>query len=238
MNNQQHQHPDLLTRPILFQPGAEIIHTYFDNLSTTQQARFNELGTVYQAWNARLNLISRQDLPNLYLRHVLHALSIAKVIHFKPGTRILDVGTGGGFPGIPLAILFPDVSFHLVDSIGKKLHAVQAIAQALHLANVTTQVVRAEQLTSSYDFILGRAVTQLDVFYQWVRDKVAAISFNELPNGVLYLKGNEPAQIKQPQHIYHLNRFFEEPFFETKQLVYIAHLPYDTKKGATISSKN
>lgn len=221
MNKQQNPHQNLPPRPIPFQPGAEIIHTYFDNLSATQQVQFNELGTVYQEWNARLNLISRQDLPNLYLRHVLHALSIAKIIHFKPGTRILDVGTGGGFPGIPLAILFPDVSFHLVDSIGKKLHTVQAIAQALHLANVTTQVVRAELLTNSYDFILGRAVTQLDVFYQWVQDKVAPISLNELPNGILYLKGNESVQTKQPHHIYHLNQFFDDPFFETKQLVHI-----------------
>ncbi len=207
--------------PIIYQPSAEVIDTYFANLSAEQRAQFNCLGTIYQDWNARLNLISRQDLPNLYLRHVLHALGIAKVIHFKPGTKILDVGTGGGFPGIPLAILFPDVSFHLVDSIAKKLHAVQAIAQMLHLENVTTQVIRAEHLTSSYDFILGRAVKQLDVFYQWVQDKVASTSFNELPNGILYLKGHEPIQIKQPHHIYHLNQFFDDPFFETKQLVHI-----------------
>jgi 16S rRNA (guanine527-N7)-methyltransferase len=221
MNKQQNVHPNLSPSSIHFQPGAEIIGTYFGNLSALQQDQFDRLGTIYQDWNARLNLISRQDLPNLYLRHVLHALSIAKVIYFKPGTRILDVGTGGGFPGIPLAILFPDVSFHLVDSIGKKLHAVKAIAQALDLANVSTQVIRAEQLTSSYDFILGRAVTQLDVFYQWVQDKIDAISLNELANGILYLKGNDPLQIKQPHHIYHLKQFFNDPFFETKQLVHI-----------------
>jgi 16S rRNA (guanine527-N7)-methyltransferase len=157
------------------------------------------------------------------------------VISFKPGTRVLDVGTGGGLPGIPLAIFFPDVSFHLVDSIGKKLHAVQAIAQALHLTNVTTQVIRAEHLTSAYDFILGRAVTQLDVFYQWVHNKIAPTSLNELMNGILYLKGNEPIQIKQPHHIYHLSQFLHEPFFETKQLVHIV----PTKQHvASIGKKN
>ena len=211
---------------ITYQPGAEIIDAYFDNLSAIQQAQFSQLGALYQEWNARLNLISRQDLPNLYLRHVLHALSIAKVIHFKSGTRILDVGTGGGFPGIPLAIFFPKTSFHLVDSVAKKLHAVQAIAQALHLENVTTQIGRAEQLMDSYDFILGRAVTQLDIFCQWVQDKIAATSFNELANGVLYLKGNEPIQLKQAYHTYQLQQFFEDPFFSTKQLVHIPQTSY------------
>lgn len=221
MNKEPNPHLNLTPGPTFFRPGAEIINAYFDNLPTVQQDEFKALGLVYQEWNARLNLISRQDLPNLYLRHVLHALGVAKVIHFKPGTKILDVGTGGGFPGIPLAILFPEVSFHLVDSIAKKLHAVQAIAEALHLANVTTKVIRAEQLTGSYDFILGRAVTRLDVFCQWVQDKIAPHSLNELPNGILYLQGNEPIQIKQPHYLYHLSEFFDDPFFETKQLVHI-----------------
>jgi 16S rRNA (guanine527-N7)-methyltransferase len=212
--------------PITYQPGAEIIDAYFDNLSETQQVQFRQLGALYQEWNGRMNLISRQDLPNLYLRHVLHALGVAKVINFKPGTTILDVGTGGGFPGIPLAILFPHVSFHLVDSVAKKLQAVQAIAQSLNLENVTTQVSRVEQLNSSYDFILGRAVTQLDVFLQWVKDKVASLSFNELPNGILYLKGNGPIQLQQPYHIYQLQDFFEDSFFATKQLVHIPQTNY------------
>lgn len=234
MNKEHPAYPTYSPKSIFFQPGAEVIGTYFNHLTATQQAQFNQLGKIYQAWNARLNLISRKDLPNLYLHHVLHALGIAKVIHFKPGTKVLDVGTGGGFPGIPLAILFPKASFHLVDSIGKKVHAVQAIVQALDLSNVTTQVVRAEHVTSSYDFILGRAVTQLDVFCQWVQGKITPISWNELANGILYLKGNEPIFINQPHHVYQLSQFFYDPFFETKQLVHILptskHIVSTTKK--------
>lgn len=208
-------------RTIVFQPGIEIIAHYFSNLSARQRMQFEQLGMLYQEWNKRLNLISRQDLPNLYLRHVLHALSIAKIIQFKSATTVLDVGTGGGFPGIPLAILFPDTSFHLVDSIAKKIHAVQAIAAALSLGNVTTQAVRAESLTNRYDFILGRAVTRLDIFLSWVEDKIAPHSLNTLPNGILYFKGDEPIHLTQSHHIYHLIDFIQDPFFETKQLIHI-----------------
>jgi 16S rRNA (guanine527-N7)-methyltransferase len=208
--------------PSLFHPGVEIIFDHFQDLSMIQREQFRELGVIYQEWNAKLNLISRKDLSNLYLRHVLHALSVAKLVQFKPGARVLDVGTGGGFPGIPLAIVFPEAKFHLVDSIAKKVHAVQAIVEALALKNVNTQVVRAENLVEKYDFILGRAVTDLEVFCNWVKDKIAATSIHAISNGILYLKGDEPLRIKQPYRIYRLIEFFKDPFFETKQLVHIA----------------
>lgn len=212
---------DMKPTIITLEPGCEIIHHYFPNLSTQQSKQLHQLGNLYATWNQRLNLISRQDLQNLYLRHVLHALSIAKISDFKPNTRILDVGTGGGFPGIPLAILFPETAFHLVDSIAKKIHAVQAIAEALHLPNVTTQVIRAETLQRKYDFILGRAVTQLDTFCRWVKDKVAPKSFNELTNGILYLKGDDPVRLTQAHDIYPFSKVIDHPFFATKQLVHI-----------------
>ncbi|ACE05876.1 hypothetical protein Aasi_0466 [Candidatus Amoebophilus asiaticus 5a2] len=209
--------------PTIFCPSVEIIFEHFDNLTSQQKDQFRQLGTIYQEWNACLNLISRKDLPNLYLRHVLHALSIAKLVQFKPATKILDVGTGGGFPGVPLAILFPQVHFHLVDSINKKVHAVQAIVQALALDNVTIQTARAENLTNQYEFILGRAVTNLETFCGWVKGKIAATSTNNITNGILYLKGNEVVQIHQPYHNYPISQFFNDPFFETKQLL---HIPF------------
>ena len=208
--------------PNLFHPGVEIIFDHFQDLSIIQQEQFRQLGIIYQEWNAKLNLVSRKDLPNLYLRHVLHALSIAKLVQFKAGTQVLDVGTGGGFPGIPLAIFFPQAQFHLVDSIAKKMHAVQVIVEVLGLKNVKTQVVRAEHLAEKYDFILGRAVTDLALFYNWVKDKIVAISMHTIENGILYLKGgDDPIQIKQPYHIYKLNDFLKDPFFETKQLIHV-----------------
>jgi 16S rRNA (guanine527-N7)-methyltransferase len=206
---------------ISFEPGVEVITHYFNNLSPQQHRQFYQLGNLYATWNQRLNLISRQDLPNLYIRHVLHALSIAKFIAFKANTRMLDVGTGGGFPGIPLAILFPDSSFHLVDSIAKKINAVQAIVEALQLTNVTTQVTRAETLLHKYDFVLGRAVTQLDTFCSWVRNKIATQSHHALPNGILYLKGDAPLSLTLPHHIYPLADVIDHPFFENKQLIHI-----------------
>jgi 16S rRNA (guanine527-N7)-methyltransferase len=211
--------------PITFCPSVEIIFEHFNNLTSQQKDQFTQLGTIYQDWNTRLNLISRKDLPNLYLRHILHALSIAKLVQFKPATRILDVGTGGGFPGIPLAILFPEAHFHLVDSIGKKMYAVQAIAQALALDNVSTQTIRVENLTTQYEFILGRAVTQLEVFCGWVKGKIATTSVNTITNGILYLKGNESVEIKQPYQNYPISQFFSDPFFQTKQLL---HIPFYT----------
>eukprot|EP01132_Coremiostelium_polycephalum_P002958 gene2958-3691_t len=201
--------------------GVEAIFEHFNSLTKQQEDQFAQLGAIYQDWNTKINLISRKDLPNLYLRHVLHALSIAKVIPFMPNAQLLDVGTGGGFPGIPLAILFPQTHFHLVDSIGKKMKAVQAIAQALALSNVSTEILRAETLPTQYDFVLGRAVTNLSTFCEWVKGKISPCSYHTLPNGILYLKGDEPLQIQKPYHIYPLNQYFSDPFFTTKQLVYI-----------------
>jgi 16S rRNA (guanine527-N7)-methyltransferase len=198
-----------------------LIFQYFIELSDTQQSQFKELAPVYQAWNAQINLVSRQDMNNLYLRHVLHALSIAQVIQFKPEAKIIDVGTGGGFPGIPLAILFPQVQFHLIDSIGKKIKAVQEISQALGLTNVTTQVTRAEVLKSQFDFILGRGVTKLATFYHWVKHLIARHSRHSLPNGILYLTGDTSIEVPIHSQIYPIKDFFHEPFFETKQLVHL-----------------
>lgn len=200
-----------------------LIFQHFPNLSAQQQAQFKQIAPVYQAWNNQLNLISRQDIDHLYLKHVLHSLAIAKVVSFESSTRILDVGTGGGFPGIPLAILFPQAEFHLVDSIGKKVRAVQQIAEALELTNVTTQHIRAEQLDTKYDFILGRAVTSLATFYGWVKNKLADTDRHATPNGILYLKGTDTQLTDIPlKHCtYAIQDFFEDPFFETKQLVHL-----------------
>ncbi|MEM9417196.1 MAG: 16S rRNA (guanine(527)-N(7))-methyltransferase RsmG [Bacteroidota bacterium] len=200
-----------------------IVFQHFDTLSPSQQAQFSQIAPVYQTWNNKLNLISRQDIDHLYLKHVLHSLGIAKVVDFKAGTRILDVGTGGGFPGIPLAIMFPQVEFHLIDSIGKKIRAVQHIATELGLANVTTQQVRAENLETQYDFILGRAVTSLATFYGWVKNNMASTHQNLIPNGILYLKGIDThlETIPLQRRIYAIRDFFADPFFETKQLVHL-----------------
>lgn len=200
-----------------------IIFQYFDTLSPQQQAQFKQLAPLYQDWNHKLNLISRQDIDHIYLKHVLHSLCMAQVVSFAPEAQILDVGTGGGFPGIPLAIMFPQTSFHLIDSIGKKVRAVQYIATALGLANVTTQQIRAEQVRQKYDFILGRAVTSLATFYGWVRNNIADHSLHKIPNGILYLKGADK-QLEETglQHqTYAIGEFFRDPFFDSKQLVHL-----------------
>lgn len=199
-----------------------VLH-YFDHLTSQQQTQLQQLVPLYQAWNARLNLISRQDIANLDIRHILHSLSIAKIVTFKPSARILDVGTGGGFPGIPLAILFPQAHFHLIDSVGKKVTAVQGIAQTLSLQNVTTQPIRAEALGGTYDFILGRAVANLATFYTWVKDKISPHAQHQIPNGILYLKGHEPIarSLNCNYRTYAIGQFFSEPFFQTKQLVHV-----------------
>ena len=204
---------------------SDIITHYFPNLTEKQQHQFKGLGPLYEDWNEKINVISRKDIDNLYVNHVLHCLGIAKIISFLPGAEILDVGTGGGFPGIPLAILFPQTKFHLVDSIGKKITVVKEVSQALGLLNVTAEQIRAEQLNGKYDFIVSRAVTQMKEFYGWIQNKVKNDSHHSLDNGVLYLKGGdlevELNELKKPYSLYDLPTYFTEPFFETKKVVYL-----------------
>lgn len=202
--------------------SADILFNYFPNLSAKQKQQFQRIAPVYQTWNSQLNLISRKDIEHLYLKHVLHSLGIAKVVAPQPGTRILDVGTGGGFPGIPLAIMFPEAQFHLVDSVGKKIRAAQNIAEELGLQNVSTTQIRVEQMTDErYDFILGRAVTHLAQFYDWTKDKVADHNQHTIDNGILYLKGNDNLHMAVAHKTYPLQDFFTEPFFATKQIVHL-----------------
>jgi len=206
--------------------GPEIIFTYFPELTEVQKKQFAQLSDLYKAWNEKINVISRKDIDSLYLHHVLHSLGIAKVISFKPGTKILDLGTGGGFPGIPLAIMFPECKFHLVDSIGKKITVVKEIAEALGLKNVNAQQIRAEELRTKYDFVVSRAVTDLSAFVKWVEHKFAPQTiFNELNNGILYLKGGDLTEelkpFKNDVKVYELKDFFKEEFFETKKVIYL-----------------
>lgn len=203
----------------------DILRKYFPELTDVQMEQFGKLYDLYKEWNEKINVISRKDIDNLYINHVLHSLGIAKVISFNPGTSILDVGTGGGFPGIPLAILFPDTQFHLVDSIGKKILVVQNVAKGVGLSNVRAEQARAEQLKGKYDFIVSRAVTRLKEFYGWVNLKAKPKSMHELYNGILYLKGGdldeELAELKRSYQLFELSTFFEEEFFETKKVVYV-----------------
>ena len=170
---------------------SEIIYQYFPDLSQTQKDQFDALDELFRFWNARINLISRKDIDMLYLHHILHSLGIAKVISFLPAEKVLDVGTGGGFPGIPLAIMFPDTDFHLVDSIGKKIKVVQELALALELKNVRATHARAEQIDEKFNFVVSRAVTKLSDFYPWVKGKFDNKSLNTMQNGILYLKGGD-----------------------------------------------
>lgn len=206
-------------------PGAEILSQYFPDLSVNQQAKFSMLGELYEHWNAQINVISRKDMDQFYLHHVLHSLSIAKLIRFTPGSEILDVGTGGGFPGIPLAILFPETKFHLVDSIGKKIKVVQEVANALGLENVRAEQRRAEELQGNYDFIVSRAVAQWTELYLWTWKLLKKKNQNGLPNGWLLLKGGDLSeefkQVKKGKEIFALSDYFKEEFFETKKLVYV-----------------
>ncbi len=204
---------------------ASVITQYFTDLTPRQWQQYEQLLPLYREWNEKINVISRKDIENLYVNHVLHSLGIAKVISFLPGAEILDVGTGGGFPGIPLAIRFPETQFHLVDSIGKKITVVREVSKALGLVNVSCEQIRAEQLKDKYDFIVSRAVTQMKEFYGWVHNKVKRESAHDLDNGILYLKGGdldeELNQLKRPYRLYELTDFFQEEFFETKKVVYI-----------------
>ena len=204
----------------------DIILKYFPHLSPRQIHLFEQLQPLYAEWNAQINVISRKDFDAFYEHHVLHSLGIAKLQGFVPKTRVLDVGTGGGFPGIPLAILFPEVQFHLVDSIGKKIKVVKNVAEALGIQNVKAEQIRAEQLRGKYDFVVSRAVTRLPEFSRWVSANISKQQINALPNGILYLKGGDLREELKPfgkkVFVQELSEYFEEPFFETKKVV---HLP-------------
>lgn len=205
--------------------GIELILNYFSEITPQQRQQFEQLLPLYQHWNNQINVVSRKDIDTLYERHVLHSLGIAKVMAFVSGTQVLDVGTGGGFPGVPLAILFPETQFHLVDSIGKKIKVVQEVASALGLQNLTAAHTRAEQVQGSFDFVVSRAVTQLKDFYPWIKNKFKKQSHNNLPNGLLYLKGGdliqEIAESGLQVQRYYLKDYFSEEFFETKQVIYV-----------------
>lgn len=207
------------------QENIDLIGKYFTDLTQLQLQQFEGLEALYNEWNQQINVISRKDIGALYEKHVLHSLAIAQVIKFKPGTKVLDVGTGGGFPGIPLAILFPETNFHLVDSIGKKIKVVKAVARSSGLKNVVAEQVRAETLNSKYDFIVSRAVTNLSEFVKWIAKNISKTQRNSLPNGILYLKGgslsNELKPFGKRPMVYELSEFFGEEFFETKKLVYL-----------------
>ncbi|PDS25490.1 16S rRNA (guanine(527)-N(7))-methyltransferase RsmG [Flavobacterium branchiophilum] len=203
---------------------------HFPNLSSKQIEQFQKLEALYQDWNAKINVISRKDINELYTKHVLHSLAIAKIQPFEPGTLILDVGTGGGFPGIPLAILFPETRFYLIDVILKKINVVNAVALALELQNVKAEQVRAELVKGDFDFIVSRAVTNMPDFYLWIKDKIKKQNKHVLKNGILYLKGGDLTQELAPfpkAKEYPIADFFENEFFETKKVV---HLPLKFQK--------
>ena len=206
------------------QQGLSLITHYFTHLDPLQQKRIDALWGLYNEWNAQINVISRKDIEHLYEHHVLHSLAIAKFMSFVPGTKVMDVGTGGGFPGIPLAILFPETEFLLVDSVGKKIKVVQEVAAALELKNVRAIHERAEELNEKFDFIVSRAVTAFPEFYMWVKNKILPLSKNDKMNGILYLKGGDLTEelkgFKDKAQVIDLPSFFTEPFFETKKLVY------------------
>ena len=202
----------------------EIIQKYFKDLTSTQIEQFSKLQELYKDWNLKINVVSRKDIDELYLRHVLHSLGIAKIISFKPGSKVMDVGTGGGFPGIPLAILFPETQFHLVDSIGKKIKVVNEVVAGLGLVNVKTTHGRAEDVKDTYDFIVSRAVAQMETFVRWTKGRIAKKQNHELKNGILYLKGgdlSEELKIYTSATIYGLPNYFDEAFFETKKVVHL-----------------
>ena len=207
----------------------ELILKYFKDLTETQIEQFNTLEALYKDWNLKINVVSRKDIDELYLRHVLHSLSIAKVIKFNNSAKILDVGTGGGFPGIPLAILFPECQFHLVDSIAKKIKVVDEVVEGLNLTNVKTTHGRVEDVKDQYDFIVSRAVAAMPTFVRWVKGKIAKKSKHELKNGILYLKGgnlSEELQNFPKAKVYDLSVYYTEDFFDTKKIV---HLPLKFK---------
>jgi len=202
-----------------------ILKKYFPELDEQKIKLFQKAEELYLDWNNKINLVSRKDAEHLMERHFLHSLAIAKIIQFKKGTKVLDVGTGGGFPGIPLAIMFPEAQFHLVDSIGKKIKVVKDIAEQLNLNNVSAEQIRAEQVKGHFDFVVSRAVTRLPEFTSWVKGKITKKGFNKLPNGILYIKGGDVLEeiihSGKKYQIYEIPKFFDEDFFETKKVVHL-----------------
>ncbi|KEO72773.1 16S rRNA (guanine(527)-N(7))-methyltransferase RsmG [Anditalea andensis] len=211
--------------------AVDILFHYFPDLTEQQKQQFTKLGPLYEDWNSKINVISRKDMEHFYTKHVLHSLGIAKVMKFEPGTKILDIGTGGGFPGIPLAIMFPETHFHLVDSIGKKITVVKDVVKQLKLQNVEAQQTRAEDLVRKYDFIVSRAVTRFANMMPWVKGKFKKEDFNEFQNGMFFLKGGEVDEEMEERQVsyvsYHLEDYFKEDFFETKKVVYV---PWEGKR--------
>lgn len=204
--------------------GIETILKYFPSLSQQQILQYEKLQDLYQDWNKKINVVSRKDIDELYLRHVLHSLGIAKIQSFNEGAAVLDVGTGGGFPGIPLAILFPETSFALVDSIGKKIKVVDEVVEGLQLQNVSTHHKRVEEVKEQFDFIVSRAVAAMPTFVHWTKGKIKKESYHERKNGILYLKGGDLTEELEPYRnaqTFDLKDYFEEDFFETKRVVYL-----------------
>ena len=205
--------------------GLELILKYFPDLTDHQKQQFSQLESLYAEWNEQINVISRKDIDQLYERHVLHSLGIAKIIQFTNGTSLLDVGTGGGFPGIPLAILFPKCQFHCVDATGKKIKVVNEVTESIGLTNLTAEHERAEKIKGKYDFIISRAVTRMQPFINWVHGKTLNKNNNKLQNGILYLKGgdisDELAEVKRDYNVFNLSDHFTEEFFETKKVVWV-----------------
>lgn len=204
--------------------NCDLIINYFPELTQRQREQFSALGPLYDDWNSKINLISRKDMENFYEHHVLHSLAIAKVQPFKSMAEILDVGTGGGFPGIPLAIMFPDTRFHLVDSIGKKIRVVQDVIEKLDLKNCRAEQIRAEQIRGEYDFVVSRAVTTLGEFTRWVHGKISPAHYHRLRNGILYLKGGDLTEELSPfkkARTWEIGEWFEGEWFETKKVIYL-----------------
>ena len=202
----------------------DIINHYFPDLTENQITQFTKLKSLYQDWNLKINVVSRKDIDEIYIRHVLHSLGIAKVQEFLPGSDVMDVGTGGGFPGIPLAILFPETQFHLVDSIGKKIRVVNEVVEGLELTNVKTTNDRVENVPGQYDFIVSRAVAQMETFVRWVKGHIKKKSTHDRKNGILYLKGGDLSEELAPYttaEVISLTKFYQEDFFETKKVVYL-----------------